>query len=121
MKQVIGWWVLFMGCLLTAPASAAPILAWDPVTTDATGLPLDPGMEVLEYRVYQCVTNLGSCTLATAVRVAVIPAPATQLDIGGKTIPSAYFVTATNKAGDSAVSKTIKVVPPDVPKNPRLQ
>ena len=113
--------VLGLLCLLVAaPVSAAPILAWDAVTTGTDGLPLASGLEVTEYHVYQCVSNLGSCALATATRVAVIPAPTTSLDLVGKTVPSAYLVTAANKAGESAGSAVLKVVPPDVPKNPRL-
>ena len=107
--------------LAAAPVSAAPILAWGAVTTGSDGLPLDAGLEVTEYRVYQCLTGLGSCTLATATRVAVIPAPATALDLVGKTIPSAYVVTAVNKAGESSGSAALKVMPPDAPKNQRLQ
>jgi hypothetical protein len=114
--------VLGLLCLLVAaPVSAAPILAWGAVTTGSDGLPLDAGLEVTEYRVYQCLTGLGSCTLATATRVAVIPAPATSIDLVGKTIPSAYLVTAVNKAGESAGSGALKVMPPDAPKNQRLQ
>lgn len=113
---------LLGGLLLAAlPAMAAPILAWDAVTTGSDGLPLDAGLGVTEYHVYQCVTNIGNCTLATAIRVAVIPAPATSLDLVGKTVPSAYLVTAVNVVGESAGSASIKVVPPDVPKNQRLQ
>ncbi len=120
---MIRWLVLAAGAVILAtstPVSAAVILAWDAVTTDINGQPLDPGLEVLEYHVYQCVSGLGSCTLNTAIRIGVVPVPATQLDITGKTIPSAYFVTAANKVGESAESNVVKVVPPSVPRNHRL-
>jgi hypothetical protein len=101
-------------------ASAAPILSWDAVTEGSDGLPLDPGLEVIEYRVYACTSALGSCSLATAIYVANVLAPATSFDLAGRPIPSAYVVTANNKAGESAGSVALKVMPPDVPRNLRL-
>ena len=117
--------VLIAAILLCAsPAFAAPLLAWDAVTTGSDGLPLDPGLQVLEYYVYQCTTGIGSCTKAGATRVSVVVAPATptvQFDLVGQPVPAAYLVTAVNIVQESGVSIPLKVVPPDIPKNVKLR
>ena len=107
--------------LLATPAWAAPILAWDAVTTDTTGAPLGPGLEVSSYRVYKCGTSMGgACVAPDRVLVGTATAPATQLDLAGQAFPQVYVVTAVNKVGESADSAKFKVTPPDAPKNLRL-
>jgi len=107
--------------LLAPPAWAAPLLAWDAVTTGSDGLPLGPGLAVTEYRVYRCGPSAtGPCAAPDRVLVGTVPAPATQFDLAGQPVPQAYIATAVNKAGESLDSMKLKVVPPDFPKNPRL-
>ena len=107
--------------LIGSPAWAAPFLAWDPVTTDATGAPLGPGLEVTSYRVYRCGTSVGGpCAAPDRVLAGTVLAPAAQFDLAGQPVPQAYAATAVNKAGESLDSLKLKVVPPDVPKNLRL-
>lgn len=96
-------------------------LAWDPVTTGTDGSTLGPGLQVTEYRVYQCGPGIGNCSKTTGVLLEVVPSPTTQADIAGEPTPSTYVVTAVNVVGESADSVPFKVVKPDVPKNERLQ
>jgi hypothetical protein len=118
------WLVLFslMGTILTAaPVWAAPILAWDQVTTGEDGLPLGSGLEVTAYTVYRCGPSAtGPCLVPDRVLVGTVIPPATSLDLAGQPLPQAYVVTATNKAAESVDSLKFKVVPPDAPKNLRL-
>jgi hypothetical protein len=112
-----------MGVLLIgASASAAPILGWDAVTTGEDGLPLGSGLEVTAYKVYRCGPSAtGPCLAPDRVLVGTVIPPATSLDLAGQPLPQAYVVTATNKAAESVDSVKYKVVPPDAPKNQRLQ
>ena len=115
-------WMLMLALLLVAvPAGAAPILAWDAVTTDSTGAVLGPGLEVSAYKIYKCGTALaGPCAAPDRVVVGTVAAPATQLDLAGQAFPQVYVVTAVNKAGESLDSVKFKVTPADAPKNLRL-
>ena len=119
MRRIL--FILLIVLAVPIPVEAAPILTWDPVTTGMDGQSLGAGLEVTEYRVYQCGPGVGSCNRADATRIATVPAPTTQFDLGGQSVPRAYVVTAVNKAGESADSLPYKVTPPDVPKNVRLQ
>ena len=112
--------LLLLGNGILSSAFAAPILAWDAVTMGSDGLPLGSGLGVTEYRVYACGTSAAACTAPARTRIGTVLAPATQFDLAGQPVPHAYVVTAVNKAGESLDSVTLKVVPPDVPKNPRL-
>lgn len=105
--------------LLVFSAQAAPILVWDPVTTDASGAPLGPGMEVTSYKVYRCGASLAGC--ATKTLVGTVAAPATQLDLAGEAFPMVYVATAVNRVSESANSVPIKLTPSDAPKNLRIQ
>ena len=119
MRQIL--YILSVFLLLATPVWAAPILAWDAVTTDTTGAPLGPGLEVSAYKVYKCGTALsGPCAAPDRVVVGTVAAPATQLDLVGQAFPQVYVVTAVNKAGESLDSVKFKVTPADAPKNPRL-
>lgn len=103
------------------PVLAAPFLAWDPVTTGTDGLPLGPGLEVTEYRVYRCGPSAtGPCSTPDRILAGTVPAPATQFDLAGQAVPQAFVATAVNKVGESADSLKFKVTPPDMPKNLRL-
>lgn len=102
-------------------ANAAPTLEWNAVTNGTDGLPLGPGLEIKEYRVYRCGPSASTCTKASATFVGPVAAPATSLDLVGLPVPQTYFVTAFNIAGESVESVLLKVVPPDVPKNPHLK
>jgi hypothetical protein len=100
---------------------AAPFLAWDAVTTGSDGSILGSGLEVTIYRVYRCGTAAaGPCAAPDRILVGTVTAPATQFDLSGQLVPQAYVVTAINKAGESLDSVKLKVVPPDMPKNPKL-
>jgi len=111
-----------LGSLMIAfPASAAPIMAWDAVTTGEDGLPLGSGLEVTAYKVYRCGPSAtGPCLAPDRVLVGTVTPPATSLDLAGQPMPQAYVVTATNKAAESVDSVKFKVVPPAAPRNPRL-
>ena len=110
------------GFVTATPAWAAPILAWDAVTTDTTGAPLGPGLEVMSYSVYRCGTSMGgACTAPERVLLGTAVAPATQIDLVGEPFPQVYVVTAVNQAGESLDSAKFKVTPPDAPKNPLLR
>ena len=112
---------ILLSMLGTNPVWAAPILAWDAVTTDTTGAPLGPGLEVSAYKVYKCGTALsGPCAAPDRVVVNTVAAPATQLDLAGQAFPQVYVVTAVNRAGESLDSAKFKVTPADAPKNLRL-
>ena len=113
---------LSLGALLfTSPVHAAPILAWDAVTTGEDGLPLGSGLEVTAYKVYRCGPSaIGPCAAPDRGLIGTVTPPATSLDLAGQPLPQAYVVTATNKAAESVDSVKFKVVPPDAPKNPRL-
>lgn len=114
--RVLGALVLLFVSAL--PATAAPILAWDAVTTDVSGAPLGPGLEVSSYNVYRCGTGMGgACAAPDRLLVGIIAAPAVQIDLAGQAFPQVYVVTAVNKAGESADSVKYKVTPPDAPKN----
>src|SRR3990172_12014451 len=95
-----------MGVLLIGvPASAAPILGWDAVTTGEDGLPMGSGLEVTAYKVYRCGASAsGPCTLPDRVLIGTVPAPATQIDLVGQLMPQAYAVTAVNSAAESVDS-----------------
>lgn len=113
--------VALLFVLLTAvPSHAAPFLAWDPVTTGADGLPLGAGLEVQEYHVYTCGVSVPGCATAPKVLVGTVLAPSTQFNLAGSQTPIVYVVRAKNIVGESADSVPFKVVPPDVPKNPRI-
>ena len=104
---------------LATPAGAAPILAWDAVTTDTTGALLGPGLEVLSYRVYRCGTSMaGACAAPDRALVGMAATP--QFDLVGEPFPQAYVVTAVNRAGESADSAKFKVTPAAEPRNLRL-
>ena len=106
---------------LSSSASAAPLLAWDAVTTDPTGVPLGPGLEVSSYRVYRCGTSMGgACAAPERVLLGTAVAPATQIDLMGEPFPQVYVVTAVNRAGESLDSAKFKVTPAAEPRNLRL-
>lgn len=114
-------YVLALLLLFAVPIEAAPILAWDAVTTDSGGVPLGPGLEVSAYKIYKCGTAMaGSCAAPERVLVGTISAPATQIDLAAQVFPQVYVITAVNKAGESLDSVKFKVTPGDAPKNPRL-
>lgn len=96
-------------------------LKWDPVLTDATGAPLSPGNTVTSYNVYKCNTPAASCTKATATLLSSVVAPATTFTLVAQPIPSSFFVTAVNVTSESPESFTVKIVPPDFPKNVTAQ
>lgn len=107
--------------VMVVPAWAAPILAWDAVTTDATGAVLGSGLTVTSYNVYKCGTSLsGACAAPERALVGTVVAPATQTDLVGQALPQVYVVTAVNKAGESLDSMKFKVTPADAPKNLKL-
>jgi len=106
--------------LWTGSASALT-LKWDAVTTDPTGAPLVVGSEVSSYKVYKCNTPAASCTKAQSTLFTTVSAPAVQLVIDGQPVPASYIVSAVNIVGESVESGTVKVTPPDRPKNERLQ
>ena len=117
--RVLGALVLLVVSAL--PAVAAPILAWDAVTTDPTGVPLGPGLEVSSYRVYRCGTSMGgACAAPERVLLGTAVAPATQIDLVGEPFPQVYVVTAVNRAGESLDSAKFKVTPAAEPRNLRL-
>jgi hypothetical protein len=96
-------------------------LRWDAVTTDSTGAPLGAGLTVTAYRVYKCNTPATTCLKAAATIVATVPAPTTTYNIDAQVLPASFFITAVNIAQESPESGTLKVVPPDRPKNEGLQ
>ena len=118
--RVLGALVLLLfGSAL--PAVAAPILAWDAVTTDASGTPLVAGLEVMSYNVYRCGTGMGgACAAPDRLLVGIIAAPAVQIDLAGQSFPQVYVVTAVNRAGESLDSAKFKVTPAAEPRNLRL-
>ncbi len=118
MKFVILLLSLF---LFAASAPAAPFLAWDPMTTGNDGLILGPGLEVTEYRIYQCTTGLGNCTKLVGMLVNTVLAPLTQHDLAATSVPAAYVVSAVNVIGESDGSIAFKVKRPDIVKNKRIQ
>ena len=121
MKPVLLLLLCVFGFAVATPAWAAPILAWDAVTTDTTGAPLGPGLEVSSYRVYRCGTSLGGpCAAPDRVLVGTATTPATQLDLAGEPFPQVYVVTAVNRAGESLDSAKFKVTPAAEPRNLRL-
>jgi len=114
--------LILLALLVAAPAWAAPILTWDPVTTGADGQPLGAGLEVTVYKVYKCGTSAGGpCAVPDRVLIGTVTAPAVQFDLAGQPNVQAFVVTASNKAGESADSVKYKVTPPDFPKATRLQ
>ena len=121
MRQNLGYSVvLFLGLAVVSPAWALS-LKWDAVTTDSTGAPLGAGQQVTAYRVYKCNTPAASCVKSSATLLSTVIAPLTTFNIDAQTVPSSYFVTAVNVVAESPESVTLKVTPPDVPKNPALQ
>lgn len=107
--------------LLFATPTWALSLRWDAVTTDSTGALLSPNLMPTAYRVYKCNTPSTTCLKATATLQATVNAPSTTFNIDALPFPASYFVTAVNIVGESAESGTVKVVPPDKPKNEGLQ
>jgi len=113
--------LVLIAVLLATPAWAAPLLAWDAVTTDTTGAPLGPGLEVTSYKIYRCGTSTpGPCAAPDRVLAGTVAAPGTSFDLAGQAFPQVYVVTAVNKAGESLDSVKFKVTPGDAPKNLRL-
>ena len=121
MRQVSLWMIVIGLLVMVGPVSAAPILAWDAVTTDEAGQPLGAGLGVTTYRVYRCGPSAtGPCAAPDRALIGTVLAPATSLDLVGQPMPQAYVVTAVNKAAESVDSVKLKLVPPDAPRNPRL-
>ena len=110
--------ILAFAFSLSASTSWALSLTWDPVVNDADGQPL--ANPVTEYRLYQCGPT-ANCTKANGTVIATIPAPAVTFNIDGQPIPQSYTVTAKNLIGESDSAIPVKVVPPDKPKNFKLQ
>ena len=92
----------------------ALILTWNPVTTDSSGMPLDPSLAVLEYSVYRC-PSANVCTVADGTKIATVAAPGVTLDITVQPRPSSYVVTATNIVEESGASNSLKVTGPHAP------
>jgi hypothetical protein len=115
---------IVIACLL-ALLFAGPVwalsLRWDAVTTDSTGAPLGAGLAVTAYRVYKCNTPTTSCLKASATLLGTVNAPNTTFNIDAQAFPASFFVTAVNIVQESPESGTVKVVPPDKPKNEGLQ
>lgn len=118
MKIIIIFLSLF---LFITSIQAAPFLAWDPVTTGNDGILLGPGLEVTEYKVYQCTTGLGSCTSLVGTLMGTIIAPLTQFDLATTLVPAAYVITAVNAVGESDDSIPFKVKKPDLVKNKKIK
>lgn len=116
MKKILV--LIFM--LIATPAWSFS-LSWDAVTTDSTGTPLTSSMAVTQYKVWKCITPGASCLKAGAVVIGTVAAPIVKFDITTQSIPSTYFVTAVNIVAESPESLSLKVVPPDVPKNVGIQ
>lgn len=107
--------------VLAATPAWALSLNWTAVTTDATGTPLSPGMAVTQYKIYKCNTPAASCLKAGATVIGTVNAPVVKFDITSQPVPASYFVTAVNLVTESPESATVKVVPPDLPKNVDIQ
>lgn len=107
--------------LVFAGQAWALSLRWDAVTTDSTGTPLGAGLQVTQYRIYKCNTPTASCLKSTATLLGTVNAPITTFNIDAQTFPASFFVTAVNIVQESPESGTVKVVPPDRPKNEGLQ
>ena len=118
MKRVLLGAILSM--VIAGPVHALS-LRWDAVVNDITGAPLSSSLLPTAYRVYKCNTPASSCLKASATLLATVPAPSTTFNIEAQATPASYFVTAVNIVGESAESGTLKVVPPDKPKNEGLQ
>lgn len=117
MKTLLCILMLFPATLL-----AAPFLEWDAVTTDTSGNPLGPGLEVKSYKIYRCGTSLsGPCLAPDRALVATVLAPATRFDLAGEIFPMVYVATSVNILGESTDSLKIKATPATFPKNPRFQ
>lgn len=112
--------IVILALLLAAPVHALS-LKWDAVTTDSTGAPLGAGLAVTQYRIYKCNTPSTSCLKATATLLGSVNAPNTTFNIDAQSFPASFFVTAVNIVQESPESGTVKVVPPDRPKNEGLQ
>ena len=110
--------ILFL--LIASPVYALS-LHWDAVVNDSTGAPLSANLLPTAYRVYKCNTPSTSCLKASATLLATVPAPTTTFNIDAQAFPASYFVTAVNIVSESIESGTVKVVPPDKPKNEGLQ
>jgi hypothetical protein len=110
--------ILFL--LISIPAHALS-LRWDAVTTDSTGATLGAGLAVTQYRIYKCNTPATSCLKAAATLLGTVNAPNTTFNIDAQAFPASFFVTAVNIVQESPESGTVKVVPPDKPKNEGLQ
>ena len=119
MKRILGYAVALVLAFVTP--SWALSLRWDAVTTDSTGAPLSASLMPTGYRIYKCNTPATSCVKSAATLLATVPAPATVFNIDTQSTPSSFFVTAVNIVGESVESVTVKVVPPDKPKNEGLQ
>lgn len=112
-------------CLFATTASADPILFWDTVTTGDGGA-LGAGLEIKQYDVYRCPTNVNPCTVAAGTKVATVPAtvpitPRQQVDLAGQAFPANFMVTATNVVAPSQPSASLKATPGDSPKNLELK
>ena len=113
--------LLALALILFATPVFALSLKWDAVTTDSSGAALTPTLAVTQYKVWKCNTPATSCLKASATVLGTVNAPATTFDITAQPTPASYFVTAVNIVSESPESSTVKVVPPDLPKNVGLQ
>ena len=113
--------ILTLLALLVASPACALSLRWDAVVNDSTGAPLSSSLLPTAYRVYKCNTPVASCLKAGATLLSTVTAPTTSFNIDAQPFPASYFVTAVNIVGESPESGTVKVVPPDKPKNEGLQ
>ena len=110
--------ILFL--LISIPAHALS-LRWDAVTNDSTGAPLGPSLVVTQYLIYRCNTPATNCVKANASVIGSVNAPVTTFSLTGQVFPASYFVTAVNIVEESPESGTVKVTPPDRPRNENLQ
>jgi hypothetical protein len=102
-------------------------VCWDQVTTDLDGVPLTSNLVVSSYKLWACNSPSASCLKSEASAIGTVTAPFPALpgkicaSITGRAVPSSYFATAVNIIGESGESVTLKVTPPNVPKNPGLR
>ena len=121
MKKYIIYSIMLALFILPTVSHAAPSLAWDAVTVNQEGNPFDPGMEVTSYNVYRCGPSTSNCSKTTGTKIATVPAPNTTYDLASESFPQAYTVTASNVIGESESAIPVKAVPPDKPKNLKVQ
>ena len=119
MRRIL--FALLLVALQATSVFAAPLLAWDPVTTGVDGSPLGADQVVISYQIYKCGPSAsGSCAAPDRVLVGSVEAPTVEFDLAGQPVPQSYAVTAVNIVGESLDSLKYKVTPPDMPKNLRL-